>query len=222
MRPPLVVVGGVGSKYPTQVLLPEDQHPVDDLGPHRQHEPFGETVRPRAPRRNPNHLDTGVRQDRVERRRELSGPIADEEPKPGHVLAEIHHQVAGLLGRPGPSGCPVTPSTCRERSPTSSTNSTYSRRRVTAQSTWKMSTASMLVAWVRRNCRQLVSVRRTGAGGMRWRLRMRRIVEAPTRWPSLSNSPCSRWYPHPGFSSAMRTTKAVRGASIGVRPVRCG
>src|SRR6476469_7415146 len=37
----------------------------------------------------------------------------------------------------------------------------------------------MLVAWVRRNCRQLVSVCRIGAGGMRWRLRIRRIVEAP-------------------------------------------
>ena len=36
-----------------------------------------------------------------------------------------------------------------------------------AQSTWKKSTASMLVACVRRNCRQLVSVCRSGAGGMR-------------------------------------------------------
>jgi hypothetical protein len=47
----------------------------------------------------------------------------------------------------------------------------------------------MLKAWVRRNCRQLVSVCRTGAGGMRWRVKIRRIVDAPTRWPSLSNSP---------------------------------
>ena len=30
---------------------------------------------------------------------------------------------------------------------------------MSAQSTWKKSTASMLAAWVRRNCRQLVSVR---------------------------------------------------------------
>jgi hypothetical protein len=37
-----------------------------------------------------------------------------------------------------------------------------------AQSTWKKSTASMLVAWVRRNCRQMVSVPATkpmGCGG---------------------------------------------------------
>jgi hypothetical protein len=39
----------------------------------------------------------------------------------------------------------------------------------------------MLLAWVRRNLRQLVSVCRDGAGGIRWRFRIRRIVEAPTR-----------------------------------------
>jgi hypothetical protein len=60
---------------------------------------------------------------------------------------------------------------------------------VTAQSTWKKSTAGMLVAWVHRNCRQLVSVCRTGAGGMRWCCRIRRIVAAPTRWRSVSRSP---------------------------------
>ena len=26
------------------------------------------------------------------------------------------------------------------------------------------------------------------------------MVEAPKRWPSVSSSPCSRWYPHRGFS----------------------
>src|SRR5512132_3964944 len=52
----------------------------------------------------------------------------------------------------------------------------------------------MLVACVRRNRRQL-GVCRDGAGGMRWRWRIRRIVEAPTRWPSLTNSPWIRMYP---------------------------
>ena len=57
---------------------------------------------------------------------------------------------------------------------------------------------------------------------MRWRLRIRRIVEAPMRWPSLSNSPWIRMYPHRGFSRAIRTTKATRTSSIGGRPVRFG
>ena len=91
---------------------------------------------------------------------------------------------------------------------------------MSAQSTWKKSTANMLEAYVRRNCRQLVSVCRTGAGGMRWRVKIRRIVDAPTRWPSLSNSPWSLMYPQRGFSRAIRTTKATSTSSIGGRPVR--
>jgi hypothetical protein len=76
-------------KNPAQMPLTEDQHPVGDLGPHRQHETFGETVRPRTPRRDLHHLDTRIRQDRIERRRELTGPIAHEEPEPADA--------AGLL-----------------------------------------------------------------------------------------------------------------------------
>src|ERR1041384_630399 len=44
---------------------------LSDLGSAGQHEAFGEAVRPRTPRRNLDHLDVGVRHDRVERRREL-------------------------------------------------------------------------------------------------------------------------------------------------------
>ena len=91
-----------------------------------------------------------------------------------------------------------------------------------AKSTWKKSTASMLLACVRRNCRQLVSVCRNGAGGMRRRFRIRRIVEAPTRWPSSSSAPWILMYPQRGFSRAIRTTKAVSTSPIGGRPVRFG
>ena len=79
----------------------------------------------------------------------------------------------------------------------------------------------MLVAWVR-GLRQVVSVCRTGAGGMRWRFRIRRIVEALTRWPSLSSSPWILLYPQFGFSVAIRTTSAATLASIGGRPGRFG
>ncbi len=51
----------------TQVPLTEDQHPVGDLGSDGQDEAFGEAVRPRTPRRDLDHLDARVRQDRVER-----------------------------------------------------------------------------------------------------------------------------------------------------------
>ena len=47
------------------------------------------------------------------------------------------------------------------------------------QSTWKKSVASVVAACACRNCRQVVSVRRLGAGGIRDALRTRRIVDAP-------------------------------------------
>jgi len=106
MWPLLVVVQRVLVKDTAQVPLAEDQHPIGDLGADRQYEAFGEAVRPRTARRDLHHLDTRVRQDRVERCRELPGPIPDEEPKPGDVVAEVHDEVACLLCSPGPVGMP--------------------------------------------------------------------------------------------------------------------
>jgi hypothetical protein len=67
------------------------------------------------------------------------------------------------------------------REPTSITKKQYRRRRVTAQSTWKQSTASIVAAGARRNFCHVVSVRRSGAGGIFRALRTRRIEDAPTR-----------------------------------------
>ena len=61
------------------------------------------------------------------------------------------------------------------------TNRQYRRCRVNAQSTWKKSVASIVAACVGRNCRQVVSVRRCGAGGIFSALRIRRMVDALTR-----------------------------------------
>jgi hypothetical protein len=97
---------------PAQVLLAEHRHPIGDLGSNGQHKAFGEAVRAWTPRRNLDHLDARVRQDRVERGRELTGPIADEEPEPGGVVTEVHDDVGrGRRRRLGPptrgvvSGC---------------------------------------------------------------------------------------------------------------------
>jgi hypothetical protein len=50
----------------------ETEHPIDDLGPDGEHEPFRKSVRARAARRDPHGLDTGIGQDRVKRPGELS------------------------------------------------------------------------------------------------------------------------------------------------------
>jgi hypothetical protein len=77
------------------------------------------------------------------------------------------------------------------------TNRQYRRCSVSAQPTWQKSAAGMVAAWVCGNCRQVVSVCRSGAGGIRRAWRTRRIVDALTRKPGLSNSPWIRWYPLP-------------------------
>ena len=77
-------------------------------------------------------------------------------------------------------------------------------------------------AWVCRNCRQVVSVRRFGAGGIFRALKTRRMVDALTRWPSFSSSPWIGWYPQPLFSVASRSISAAISALIGDRRVRCG
>ena len=112
MRALPVVVRRISGEHDAEVSLSEDQHSVGDLGADRQDEAFGVTVRAWTPRRDLDHLDACIGQDCVERCRELSGSVADEEPEPGGVLAEVHQQVAGLLSSPRPVGCPVTPNMC--------------------------------------------------------------------------------------------------------------
>jgi len=56
--------------------------------------------RPWAAWRDLCHLDPGTGQHRVERVSELPGPVPDQEPEPGRVLAKIHQQVPRLLHCP--------------------------------------------------------------------------------------------------------------------------
>jgi hypothetical protein len=60
---------------------------------------------PRAPRWDLDHLDNCIGQHRVERGRELSGSVPDEELEPRDVFAEVHHEVAGCCVAQDPSGC---------------------------------------------------------------------------------------------------------------------
>ena len=99
-----ILLRGVLGQHPAQVSLAEDQHPIGDFGADGQHEAFGEAVRPRTARRDLDHLDPRIGQHRVERGRELSRAIADQESEPRNVFVEVNDEVAGLLGGPGPNG----------------------------------------------------------------------------------------------------------------------
>jgi hypothetical protein len=110
-------------------------------------------------------VDAHIGQDSIERCGELAGPVSDKELELSDAIAKIHDQVAELLGGSAAVGVGVVPRTCPDRLATSRTTNTEIRWSVTAQSTGKKSQASMVDAGARRNCRQLVSVHRSGAGG---------------------------------------------------------
>ncbi len=95
-----VVVANVFHQHHMQVPLAEDQHAVGEFGSDSAHEPFGEAVRPWATRRDPDYPDAHIGQDGVERCCELTGSISDEVVEFTDAIAEVHHQVADLLGGP--------------------------------------------------------------------------------------------------------------------------
>jgi hypothetical protein len=90
---PTVVVGAVLGKYGPQLPFTEDQDAVGEFGSGCLYESFGEA--------DLDGVDARVGQDGVERRGELAGPVADEEPEGGGMVVEVHQQVPGLLGGPG-------------------------------------------------------------------------------------------------------------------------
>ena len=100
VRPLPVVMPGVLGQDAAQVAFTEDQHAVGDLGPGGEHEPFSIGVRARASGRDLRYLDAGPGQGRVEGCGELPGAVANQEPEAGGVVAEVHPEVADLLGGP--------------------------------------------------------------------------------------------------------------------------
>ncbi len=97
-----VVVRRVRGQDQAQVPLAEDQHPVGHLRPGGEHEPFGMSIRARAPGRDLHRLDARAGQGRVGGSGELPGPVADREPEARGAVTEVHQEIADLLGRPAP------------------------------------------------------------------------------------------------------------------------
>src|ERR1035437_1838580 len=100
MRPPAVVVLGVGPEGSIEMPPPPDERPVEALGPHRLDHPFRVGVRVRSLDRGADHPYTLRAQDRVERAAELRVPVADEEPDRAAATIEHHGKVPRLLRHP--------------------------------------------------------------------------------------------------------------------------
>ena len=101
MRSVGVEVLQVLAKYDVEVAWSGDQKVVEAFPAQGSDEAFCDRVRPGCPDRGADDLDVGTNEDGVERGGELAVPIADQEPEPVGAIAEVHQQVAGLLGHPG-------------------------------------------------------------------------------------------------------------------------
>jgi hypothetical protein len=102
------------AQHDLEVAWSDDHKVVEAFPAQCPDEPFRDRVRPRCPDRGTDDADVGAGEHGVERRGELAVPVADQEPEPLGVLAEIDEQVAGLLGDPGP-GWAVIPARCTRR-----------------------------------------------------------------------------------------------------------
>src|SRR5450631_686826 len=88
---------------PQMVLIP-DEGTVEQLAPASADPAFGYRVHPGRLHVAEHGPDPGTGEDRVERGRVVRAAVADHELDPVCLLAEVHDQVASLLGGPFPGG----------------------------------------------------------------------------------------------------------------------
>jgi hypothetical protein len=92
------------AQHRREVARPGDQEMIETFAAQGADEAFRDGVRPRCSCRGADDADVGTGEYRVEGGGELAVAVADQELKAVGVLAEVHEQVAGLLGHPRPGG----------------------------------------------------------------------------------------------------------------------
>ena len=95
-----VVMADVLAEHRPQVPLAVDQHPVGALCSCAAYPSLGNRVRARGPRRRLHYRHALAGEDCVESAGELAVTVPDQEAEAAGPGAEIHDQVAGLLGGP--------------------------------------------------------------------------------------------------------------------------
>src|SRR6266487_6935581 len=93
----------VGSRDPLQIGLVPDEGAVQEFTTVSADPAFDDRVHPGRLDTAEHGPDPGVSEDGIERGGEVRSAVADHELDPVGLVAEIHYQVAGLLGGPFPS-----------------------------------------------------------------------------------------------------------------------
>jgi hypothetical protein len=84
-----------------EVAWAGDQQVIEAFAAQGADKAFSDGVDPRRANWSADDADVGAGEHLVECGGELAVPVTDQEPKLLGVVAEVHEQVAGLLGDPG-------------------------------------------------------------------------------------------------------------------------
>jgi hypothetical protein len=87
-----------------EVVWSGDQEMVETFAAQRADPAFRDDVCPWCSYRGADDAEADAREHRVERGGELGISVANQEPEPAGVVAEVHEQVASLLSYPGTGG----------------------------------------------------------------------------------------------------------------------
>src|SRR5208282_702157 len=97
-------MGLVRAQEPPQMGLVPDEGAIQELAPASPDPAFHDRVHARRLDVAQHDPDPGIGEDRVEGGGEVRAAVADHVLDPVRLLAEVHDQVAGLLGGPFPGG----------------------------------------------------------------------------------------------------------------------
>ena len=100
VRPSGVVVPQVLGQHPVQVVLIDDQQPVEEFPAQGTDNPFADRVRPGRLRRAGQDPDTFPGEHGIEGAGELARAVPDQELDRGRPVAQVHQEVAGCLRCP--------------------------------------------------------------------------------------------------------------------------
>jgi hypothetical protein len=104
VRPVLIVVGLVLAQDLLQMGLVPDEGTVQELAPASPDPAFDDRIHPGRLDAAQHGPDPGIAEDGIERGGEVRAAVADDELDLIRLFAEVHDQVAGLLGGPVPGG----------------------------------------------------------------------------------------------------------------------
>jgi hypothetical protein len=102
VRPVLIVVGLVVAQDPSQMGVVPDEGAVREFASASADPVFGDRVHAGRLDAAEHGPDAGIGEGGVERGGEVRAAVADHELEPVSLLAEVHEEVAGLLGGPLP------------------------------------------------------------------------------------------------------------------------